>query len=51
MRKTFILAIPGKSRKKKLGIDFFLYHRSNGNTDMPESSKPKYAMTCIKMLV
>jgi tRNA-intron lyase len=47
VRKTFILAIPGKSRKKKLGIDFFLYHRSNGNTDIPESSKPKYAMLSL----
>ncbi|EQD55642.1 tRNA splicing endonuclease [mine drainage metagenome] len=47
VRKTFILAIPGKSRKKKLGIDFFLYHRSNGNTEIPESSKPKYAMLSL----
>ncbi len=27
VRKTFILAIPGKSRKKTLAIDFVLYHR------------------------
>ncbi|MEM0201554.1 MAG: tRNA-intron lyase [Candidatus Micrarchaeaceae archaeon] len=47
VRKTFILAIPGKSRKKKLGIDFLLYHRSNGNTEIPESNNPKYAMLSL----
>ncbi len=47
VRKTFILAIPGKSRKKKLGIDFFLYHRSSGNTEIPEKNNPKYAMLSL----
>ena len=47
VRKTFILAIPGKSRKKKLGIDFVLFHRKGGNIEKPSTDKPKYAMLSL----
>ncbi len=44
VKKTFILAIPGKSRKKVLGVDFLLYHRKGNGIEQPGSSKPRYAM-------
>ena len=47
VRKTFILAIPGKSRRKKLAIDFVLYHRHNGNIEVPGSDSPRYAMLSL----
>ncbi len=47
VRKTFILAIPGKSRKKKLSIDFLLYYRNGGNAEVPGKNKPKYAMLSL----
>ncbi|MGC8478397.1 MAG: tRNA-intron lyase [Candidatus Micrarchaeia archaeon] len=47
VRKTFILAIPGKSRKKKLSIDFVLFHRKGGNIEKPGVDKPKYAMLSL----
>jgi len=42
VRKTFILAIPGKTRKKMMNIDFILYGRSRGN-----NTPPKYGMLSI----
>jgi len=47
VRKTFILAIPGKSRKKNLSIDFVLFHRKGGNIEKPGTDKPKYAMLSL----
>ncbi|MEM3227884.1 MAG: tRNA-intron lyase, partial [Candidatus Micrarchaeaceae archaeon] len=47
VRKTFILAIPGKSRKKKLSIDFVLFHRKGGNIEKPGADRPKYAMLSL----
>ncbi len=47
VRKTFILAIPGKSRNKKQSLDFVLYHRKGGNSESPESGKPSYAMLSL----
>ena len=47
VRKTFILAIPGKSREKKIGIDFVLYHRKDGNIETPEHDSPRYAMLSL----
>ena len=41
VRKTFILAIPGKSRTKKLDIDFILYHRKQGGIETPDESAAK----------
>jgi tRNA-intron lyase len=47
VRKTFILAIPGKSRKKNLEIDFILYHRKAGNIEVPGVDSPRYAMLSL----
>ncbi|MEM4064539.1 MAG: tRNA-intron lyase [Candidatus Micrarchaeaceae archaeon] len=46
VRKTFILAIPGRasSKKSKPRIDMLLYHRHGGVADSPETDPPKYAM-------
>lgn len=49
VRKTFILAIPGKELKtkinpKKLNVDFLLYHRKKGGIETPKDGKPKYFM-------
>lgn len=47
VRKTFILAIPGKSRKKRMQIDFVLYHRKGKGTENPKEDAPRYAMLSI----
>ena len=47
VRKTFILAIPGKTRSKKLDIDFILYHRWQGGIEIPEQSAPRYGMLSL----
>ncbi len=47
VKKTFILAVPGKSDRKKVSIDFILYHRRGGEAENPESEAPKYAMLSL----
>ncbi len=47
VRKTFILAIPGKGTVSKIEPDFTLYHRSKGNTENPRNSSPRYAMLAL----
>ena len=47
VRKTFILAIPGKVRKKSIGIDFLLYHRKGGDIETPTTDKPRYGMLSL----
>ena len=47
VRKTFILAIPGKSRKKALAIDFMLYHRRNNEIETPDKTKPRFGMLSL----
>ena len=47
VRKTFILAIPGRSRKKTLAIDFVLYHRRNHDIETPEKDKPRFGMLSL----
>ncbi len=45
VRKTFILAVPGSSRRQaKAHIDYILYHRHGGEADTPKESDPAYAM-------
>ena len=49
VKKTFILAIPGKKLKvkvnpKKSRLDFLLYHRKKGGIENPKDGKPKYLM-------
>ena len=47
VRKTFILAVPGTLKNKKIDIDYVLYHRHGGDADQPESSSPRYAMLSL----
>jgi tRNA-intron endonuclease len=47
VRKTFILAIPGISRKKNLDIDFVLYHRKGKDTENPKNDAPRFGMLSI----
>lgn len=47
VRKTFILAVPGKKEAKKMKIDFLLYHRKGGNAENPADNPPKYAMLSL----
>ena len=44
VRKTFILAIPGKKTKTGERLSFILYHRKNGGIEVPEKDEPSYAM-------
>lgn len=49
VKKTFILAIPGKKKGKKkpqlqTGLDFLLYHRRRGGIENPKEGKPRYLM-------
>ncbi len=46
VRKTFILAIPGKKQpgEEKVALDFLLYHRKKGIIETPKNDKPKYVM-------
>ena len=47
VRKTFILAIPGRSRKKKLPINFYLFHRKGTSTENPSNAQPSLAMLSL----
>ena len=47
VRKTFILAIPGKSRKKSMDIDFVLYHRKGKDIERPDKDAPRFGMLSI----
>ncbi len=47
VRKTFILAVPGKKEAKKMEIDFVLYHRNNGDAETPENSAPRFSMLSL----
>jgi len=49
VKKTFILAIPGKKSTKKPNpkkpqLDFLLYHRKKGGIETPKEGTPKYLM-------
>lgn len=49
VKKTFILAIPGKKTPikvdpKKPRLDFLLYHRKAGGIETPKSGTPRYLM-------
>lgn len=47
VKKTFILAIPGKGRVKKGVLDFVLYHRKKGGVETPKGGKPSFLMLSI----
>lgn len=49
VKKTFILAIPGKKTEIKVNpkhprLDFLLYHRKKGGIETPKDGKPKFLM-------
>ncbi len=47
VKKTFILAIPGRKRESKAQLDFLLYHRKHGNPENPKEHKPKFVMLAL----
>ena len=48
VRKTFILAIPGKKRKPaKTNLNFLLYHRVGGGIETPDKHDPSFAMLSL----
>jgi len=47
VRKTFILAIPGKLNAASSPVDFILYHRHGGEADTPSENPPRYAMLSL----
>lgn len=47
VRKTFILAVPGKAGGSRSDIDYVLYHRHGGDGDNPKNSVPKFAMLSL----
>ena len=47
VRKTFILAVPGKKSSKKAKIDFVLYHRKGGDSENPKENPPRYVMLSL----
>ena len=47
VRKTFILAIPGRKRKAKAALDFLLYHRKAAGIQNPREDPPKYVMLSL----
>ncbi|MCK4319637.1 tRNA-intron lyase [Candidatus Micrarchaeota archaeon] len=47
VKKTFILAIPGKKTTKKAKADFVLFHRIKGGITTPKKHNPKYLMLSL----
>lgn len=47
VRKTFILAVPGKTNEQKVKIDYILYHRKGGEAENPDNAAPRYAMLSL----
>lgn len=51
VRKTFILAIPGKKKKEKGGeeteLSFILYHRTDNGVETPDKHDPSFAMLSL----
>ncbi|MBM3229501.1 tRNA-intron lyase [Candidatus Parvarchaeota archaeon] len=58
VKKTFILAIPGRAKKEAragfgkkrsgaVGLDFALYHRKKGNIENPKEDSPSFMMLSL----
>ncbi|MEM3060536.1 MAG: tRNA-intron lyase [Candidatus Anstonellales archaeon] len=51
VKKTFILAIPGKrvrgEEKIDVGLNYILYHRHKGGIETPKDGKPRYLMMSL----
>lgn len=47
VKKTFILAIPGKGKTKKGEVDFALYHRNGLAVETPRENDPSFLMLSL----
>ena len=47
VRKTFILAVPGRTKPATASIDYLLYHRQGSDADNPKKDRPKFAMLSL----
>lgn len=47
VKKTFILAIPGKGKVRKGHVDFALYHRKGQGVESPKSGSPSFLMLSL----
>jgi tRNA splicing endonuclease len=47
VKKTFILAIPGKGKKKMGEVDFALFHRKGQGVETPKEGKPAFLMLSL----
>ncbi|MBD3398291.1 tRNA-intron lyase [Candidatus Micrarchaeota archaeon] len=47
VKKTFILAIPGKGKVRKGHVDFALYHRKGQGVETPKNGKPSFLMLSL----
>lgn len=47
VKKTFILAIPGRGRVKKGKVDFALYHRKGQDVESPKTGNPSFLMLSL----
>lgn len=47
VKKTFILAIPGRKRKGKGDLDYLLFHRKHGVPRNPKEHEPRFAMLAL----
>lgn len=47
VKKTFILAIPGKGKKKMGEVDFALYYRKGQGVESPKEGKPAFLMLSL----
>ncbi|MEK6924467.1 MAG: tRNA-intron lyase, partial [Candidatus Micrarchaeota archaeon] len=47
VKKTFILAIPGKRGRREAQLDFLLYHRKDNQIENPKAGKPRFAMLAL----
>ncbi|MDE1824416.1 MAG: tRNA-intron lyase [Candidatus Micrarchaeota archaeon] len=47
VRKTFILAVPGKRAEPKVKPDYILFHRKGGEAENPKTGAPRYAMLSL----
>ncbi|MBD3389803.1 tRNA-intron lyase [Candidatus Micrarchaeota archaeon] len=47
VKKTFILAIPGRGKVKKGEVDFALYHRKGQDVESPKTGNPSFLMLSL----
>ncbi len=47
VRKTFVLAIPGKQKDRKMDLDYLGYHRVKGGIAIPGENPPRYMLLAL----